>query len=285
MVTAKPFPEPVKQLCKTLGVSRAGFYAWCQRPESERSWANQALVSRIRVIHAKSRQTYGSPRVHDALKKDGIACGKNRVARLMQGDKIVSVHRRRFKPQCTDSNHEHPVAENVLGQEFSATRPNQKWVGDITYIWTAEVWLYLAVILDLFSRKVVGWATSSRPTAELACRAFEMAVFRRGRPSDLVYHSDRGVQYASFEFRRRLQSLGVTPSMSRRGNCYDNAVAESFFHTLKVEWIRRHRYASRWAAKCMIADYIEEFYNTNRSHSSLGNFSPVEYEEANRLVA
>lgn len=276
---------PVKQLCKTLGVSRAGYYAWCRRPESERSRANQALVSRIRVIHGKSRQTYGSPRVHDALKKDGVSCGRHRVARLMRSASIVSVHRRRFKPQCTNSSHDYPVAENVLGQEFSASRPNQKWVGDITYIWTAEGWLYLAIILDLFSRKAVGWAASSRPDAELACRALDMAVFRRGRPSDLVYHSDRGVQYASFAFRRRLQSLGMTPSMSRRGNCYDNAVAESFFHTLKVEWIHRYRYATRSAARVMVADYIEEFYNTNRGHSSIGNFSPVEYEEAHRFVA
>ena len=275
----------VRAMCKVLLVSRSGFYAWCRRPESARSCQDRGLVAHIRARHVKSRETYGSPRIYKALREAGIQCSEKRVARLMRREDIKSVHRRRFKPQCTDSNHEFPVAENLLGQDFTASAPNQKWVGDITYIWTKEGWLYLAVILDLFSRKVVGWATSISPSAELACRALEMAVARRGRPLNLVYHSDRGSQYASFEFRRRLKALGIVPSMSRKGNCYDNAVAESFFHTFKVEFVNRYGFSSRWAVRTLVADYIEEFYNTNRAHSTLGYCSPVDFELKFRTAA
>ena len=275
----------VKIMCKVLKVSRAGYYAWCKRPESRRRKENRSLVVRIKAAHAKSRQTYGSPRIHDALKKSGIECSKKRVARLMHEEGVISVHHKRFKPQTTNSKHEFPVSANVLDRQFSSTRPNEKWVGDITYIWTDEGWLYLATIIDLFSRRVIGWATSSSPSAELACRALEMAVFRRGKPSDLVYHSDRGVQYASLEFRRRLKALSITSSMSRKGNCYDNAVAESFFHTLKVELIHRHKFSTKWSVRTLLADYIEEFYNTNRAHSTIGYCSPVDFEKAFRSAA
>jgi putative transposase len=265
-------------MCEIFNISRAGYYAWRKRPECARTGKNVALMVHIKTKYAKSRETYGSPRIYDALKKDGVLCSENRVARLMRLKGIKSVHCKRFRAFATDSNHEYPVADNLLDQNFTATGPNQKWVGDITYIWTTEGWLYLATILDLFSRKVIGWATSRSPSAELACRALEMAVFRRGKPTNLVYHSDRGSQYASSDFRSRLNALGITPSMSRRGNCYDNAVAESFFHTLKVELVHRYKFINRADARTMLADYIEEFYNTNRAHSTLGNCSPVDFE-------
>ena len=272
-------------MCKILKISRPGYYAWLKRPESPRKRENTALVVQIKAEHARSRQTYGSPRIHDALQKEGVACSENRVARLMRQEGVKSVHSKRFKPQGTDSNHEFPVADNLLEQNFKASRPNEKWVGDITYIWTKEGWLYLAVIIDLFSRKVIGWAISYSPSAELACRALEMAVIRRGRPTNLVYHSDRGSQYASFEFRRRLKALGIVLRMSRKGNCYDNAVAESFFHTLKVELVNRQPFICRWAARTLLADYIEEFYFTNRSHSAIGFCSPVDFELRFRSAA
>lgn len=272
-------------MCKILKISRPGYYAWLKRPESTRHKENRALVVHIKAKHAKSRETYGSPRIYDALTKEGIKCSENRVARLMRKERVKSVHSKRFKPQGTDSNHEFPVADNLLEQNFKASQPNEKWVGDITYIWTSEGWLYLAVIIDLFSRKVIGWATSRHPDAGLACKALEMAVFRRGRPRNLVYHSDRGSQYASFEFRRRLKALGIVLSMSRKGNCYDNAVAESFFHTLKVELVNRQPFTTRWAARTLLADYIEEFYNTNRAHSTLGYCSPVDFELCSRSAA
>lgn len=272
-------------MCKILKISRPGYYAWLKRPESLRSKENVSLVVKIKAKHKQSRETYGSPRIHDALKKEGLQCGQNRVARLMHKEGIKSVHSKRFRAQMTDSNHQFPVADNLLEQDFEATRPNEKWVGDITYIWTSEGWLYLAFILDLFSRKVVGWATSRSPDAELVCRALEMAVFRRGKPNNLVYHSDRGSQYASFEFRRRLKALGITLSMSRKGNCYDNAVAESFIHTLKVELVNRNKFTTRWAARTFIADYIEEFYNTNRAHSTIGFCSPTDFEANFKSVA
>jgi transposase InsO family protein len=268
----------VQAMCRVLGVSRAGYYAWLKRPVSERARANTALDKRITKIFAKSRETYGSPRVFNALRKQSVPCGENRVARRMRKNALISVRRRKFKPQGTDSNHDLPIAKNLLEQRFEATQPNQRWVGDITYIWTAQGWLYLAAIIDLFSRRVVGWATSAYPDAELVCRALEMAVVRRGRPQDLVYHSDRGVQYASSKFRQTLALFHITPSMSRRGNCYDNAVAESFFDTLKVELVHRYKFANRAIARMLLIDYIEEFYNNNRIHSTLGFFSPAEYE-------
>ena len=266
-------------MCEALGVSRAGYYASLRRPASAREEANAALDKQIARVFNESRETYGSPRIFGALKKEGVTCGENRVARRMRTNALISVRRRKFRPQTTDSNHELPIAENLLEQEFTATAPNQRWVGDFTYIWTAQGWLYLAVILDLFSRKVVGWATSSSPNAELACRALEMAVVRRGKPKDLVCHSDRGIQYASSKFREMLASFRITPSMSRKGNCYDNAVAESFFDTLKVELVHRYKFANRSVARMLLIDYIEEFYNNNRIHSTLGVFSPAEYEK------
>ena len=270
---------PAQVACRVLGVSRSGYYAWMRRKPSKRRAADAELTAVIREVFTASRETYGSPRVTAVLTRQGVSCGKNRVARLMSESGLVSVRRRKFRPATTDSSHGLPVVENLLNQDFTTAAPNERWVGDITYVPTDQGFLYLAVILDLFSRRVIGWATSASPHAELTCRALDMAMFRRGKPGDLVYHSDRGSQYASSAFRSQLEAYGITASMSRTGNCYDNAVAESFFDTLKVECLHRYRFASRQGARTMIADFIEEFYNVNRSHSSLGFFSPAEYEE------
>lgn len=268
----------VQEMCRVLGVSRAGYYSWVKRPESSREQQNAALDKKIGKVFARSRETYGSPRVFQALKKDGVSCSENRIARRMQKNALISVRRRKFRPQTTDSNHDQPIAKNHLEQDFTATTPNQRWVGDITYIRTNEGWLYLAIVIDLFSRKVIGWSTSCSPRAELACRAIEMAILRRGKPLELVYHSDRGIQYASAEFRKVLTRFNILPSMSRKGNCYDNAVAESFFDTLKVELVHRYKFNTRETARILLIDFIEEFYNQYRIHSTLGFESPVEYE-------
>lgn len=269
---------PVTTMCEILEVSRSGYYAWKERAESTRARNNRALVVEIRAAFERSQQTYGSPRIHRDLKKRGIYCNEKRVERLMRQERLISVHHAKFRPQTTDSAHDLPIADDLLHQNFSAATPNQKWVGDITYIPTAEGWLYLAVIIDLFSRRVVGWATAASLHAELACAALRMAALRRGYPADVVYHSDRGIQYASSEFRAALSELKATPSMSRKGNAYDNAVAESFYHSLKVERVHRVRYQTRIEARRSVADYIERFYNSDRLHSSIGYCSPVEFE-------
>ena len=277
-VKANETEFPVTMLCEILEISRSGYYAWKDRKESTRAQSNRALVVDIRAVFERSQQTYGSPRIHQALRKQGIACNRKRIERLMRAERLISVHRKKYRPQTTNSTHSLPVAENLLKQDFSASKPNEKWVGDITYVPTAEGWLYLAVIIDLFSRRVVGWATGSSLHAELACCALRMAAFRRGNPTDVVYHSDRGIQYASAEFQTALSDLKATPSMSRKGNAYDNAVAESFYHSLKVERVHRFRYRTRQKARLSIADYIERFYNSDRLHSSIGYRSPVEFE-------
>lgn len=269
---------PITTMCEILEVSRSGYYAWKDRSESARDAKNRVLVVDIRAAFERSEQTYGSPRVYRVLKSQGISCSKKRVERLMRQERLISVHHKKFCPQTTNSAHHLPIADNLLQQDFSANVPNQKWVGDITYIPTAEGWLYLAVIIDLFSRRVVGWATGSSLHAELACAALRMAAFRRGNPQNLVYHSDRGIQYASAEFQAALSSLKATPSMSRKGNAYDNAVAESFYHSLKVERVHRFKYKTRAEARLSVADYIERFYNTQRIHSSIDFRSPVDFE-------
>lgn len=272
-------------MCELMKLSTSGYYSWIKRPESVRAQENRTLIVEIKAVHKKSRETYGSPRVHDALIKKNISCSKNRVARLMNKNNIKSVHSKRFKAQTTDSRHEYAVAENILNRDFTATAPNQKWVGDITYVWTSEGWVYLATVMDLFSRKVIGWSVSRSPDAELVCRAFKQAAFRRGKPRDFIYHSDRGSQYAGLDFRRLLKSFNVTLSMSRKGNCYDNGVIESFFHTLKVELIHRYKFESRTDARSAIADYIENFYNSFRTHSSIGYCSPCDFEDNFRDAA
>jgi len=264
--------------CRVLGVSRGGFYAWLRRPESRRARENRDLVQRIRRIHQGRRRTYGSPRVHGALATEGVRCGENRVARLMRVHGIRAIYRRKFR-RTTDSEHPHPVAPNLLDQKFSsATEPNAYWVADITYVWTEEGWLYLAAVLDLFSRRVVGWSMSSRLSRLLVIDAVRMALGRRRPGPGLVHHSDRGSQYASGDFQSVLVKYGIVCSMSRKGNCYDNAVMESFFRTFKIECVYPRSYRTRAEARADIFDYIERFYNTERLHSSLGYLSPVEFE-------
>jgi len=275
----------VRTMCKILEVSHSGYYSWIKRPESRREGKNRALVVEIKAVYKKSRETYGSPRIYDALVKKNLNCSENRVARLMSKNHIKSVHSKKFKPQTTDSNHGLSVPKNLLEQNFTATAPNQKWVGDMTYIPTSEGWLYLATVIDLFSRKVIGWSVSRSPNAELVCSAFRQAAFRRGSPRDFIYHSDRGSQYASLSFRELLNDFNVTLSMSRRGNCYDNAVIESFFHTLKVELVHRYKFGFRSEARSAIADYIENFYNTFRTHSSIGYCSPCAFEDKFKVAA
>lgn len=269
---------PVGLMCEVLGVTRSGYYAWRGRPESQRVRRQTELVQQIEAVHRESRGTYGSPRVHQALQAQGQSCSENTVARLMRRAGVRARSARRFVVRTTDSRHEHPVAPNVLNREFYPERPDAVWAGDITYIPTAEGWLYLAVVLDLYSRRVVGWATADRLKSELVSQALEMALAQR-RPSEpLLHHSDRGVQYASGEYQRLLAAHGLEVSMSRTGECYDNAVVESFFGTLKQELVHQERYPSRAAAQRSLFEYIEVFYNRQRLHSTLGYRSPAQYE-------
>jgi putative transposase len=268
---------PVRLLCRVLEVSPAGFYAWQGRPESERARANRKLVTEIRAIHAESRETYGSPRVHAELKARGHDVGKKRVARLMNENGVKARQKRKFR-KTTDSHHGQPVAENIIERNFEVNAPNEVWVTDITYIWTREGWLYLAAILDLFARRVVGWATSSSLHRNLTLEALHAALRDRDVTPGLVHHSDRGCQYASGEYRARLAANGIVCSMSRKGDCWDNAVAESFFATLKGELVEHVEFATRVEAEYALFDYIEVFYNRKRRHSSLSYAIPAQYE-------
>lgn len=270
-------------MCTTLEVSRSGFYVWLGRGESGRAREDCRLTVLIREEHERSRGTYGAPRIHAALKKRGEACGLHRVERLMQVAGIRSKVRRKFK-KTTDSNHPHPIAPNILDQKFSVGAPNQVWVSDITYIWTEEGWLYLASTLDLYSRKVVGWAMSAYMPASLVVGALQMAIDQRSPPRGLLHHSDRGVQYAANAFQGLLEHHGITPSMSGKGNCYDNAVQESFFHTLKTELCDHEHYRTRAEARASVFEFIEVFYNRQRLHSTLGYCSPAEFEAQRAAV-
>jgi len=267
----------VGRMCKLLNVSRSGYYAWQKRPESRRSRQNRALEDKIRVLHKASHGIYGSPRVHRDLGDAGVRCGKNRVARIMRSAGIRSRTKRKFKA-TTNSKHNLPVAPNLLDQNFTVEAPDRTWVGDITYIPTDEGWLYLAILLDLYNREVVGWAASSRMTRQLVIEALQMALGRRDPGQGLVHHTDRGSQYASFDYQDILKEHDIVCSMSRKGNCYDNAVAESFFGRLKSEWVNHDRYLSRSEAIQSLFYYIEIFYNRKRRHSSIGYVTPQEYE-------
>ena len=275
---------PVEQLCRALEVTASGYYAWRRRPPSPRALANQALLVDIRASHARSRRTYGSPRVHADLVAQGQRCSRHRVARLMRQDRLQARPRRRFRPTTTQVDRSLPVAPNRLQRPFQASTPNQTWLSDITYVPTAEGWLYLAVVLDLHSRRVVGWAMTSRLDTALVLSALRLALGRRRPPASLVHHSDRGSQYASRDYRAMLAAQGVQASMSRGGNCYDNAPMESFFATLKVEQIHRQRYSTRAEACQDIVAYIEGFYNPTRRHSALGYRSPMEFEQATTVA-
>jgi transposase InsO family protein len=270
---------PVSVMCEVFSVSRSGYYAWLKRPVSRRKQADTGLLKKIRIIHRDSDESYGSPRVYRDLKEQGDTCGENRVARLMREDGLRSKTKRRFKA-TTDSKHNLPIAPNLLNREFNPEKPNEVYAGDITYIWTAEGWLYLAVVIDLFSRAVVGWAMDKRMTRQLVMNALTMAVQRRRPPSGIIFHSDRGSQYASADYQSLLAQYGMRSSMSRKGDCWDNAPAESFFGTLKRELIFHRKYLTRFQARQSIFDYIERFYNRRRLHSTLGYMSPAAYEAA-----
>lgn len=271
---------PVDVLCEALGVSRSGFYAWRTRPLSVRARTDALILVAIRSSFALSDRTYGARRVLGDVQDAGHACGRQRVARLMKEAALCARPRRRARPTDTGERPLHAIAANVLDRQFTATAPNQKWVADFTYVWTSEGWLYVAVVLDLFSRRVVGWAMHDRMTTQLVTDALTMAIWRRGAAEALLHHSDRGSQYTSESFQRLLVDLGVTCSMSRAGNVWDNSVMESFFSTLKTERTNRQRYFTRNAARADVFDYIERFYNPLRRHSTLGNVSPVSFERA-----
>lgn len=268
-------------MCKTLEVSRSGFYAWLGREESARASEDRRLTSLIRDIFKEGRGTYGVPRVHRTMKNRGVYCGRGRVARLMKAAGLRSKVRRKFRVNTTDSKHDHPIAPDLLDRDFTAERPNQVWVSDITYIPTDEGWLYLGSTMDLFSRLIVGWSMSTTLETPVVINALQMAIDRRSPKAGLIHHSDRGVQYASKDFRDLLKAHGMRASMSRKGNCYDNAAKESFFHTLKTELVHHEHYRTRAQARASIFEYIEAFYNRQRMHSTLGYRSPVEFENEN----
>jgi len=265
-------------MCRVLAVSRSGYYAWRIKPESDRSNENRLLVTRIKAIHKKSRENYGSPRIHEALKAEGETCGKKRIENLMAKNGIRAKQKRKFVA-TTDSKHDLPVAENILDREFRVDEPNKVWTSDITYIPTDEGWLYLAGVLDLCSKTAVGWSMGESMERTLVMDALKMAYHRRLPEEGLIHHSDRGSQYASEDYRNLVKEYGMQMSMSRKGNCWDNAPMESFFGTLKKELVHHRKYRTREEAKRDIFEYIEVFYNRERLHSSLGYLSPAEYEK------
>jgi putative transposase len=265
-------------MCKVFGVSRSKYYQWQQNPVSERKKKDEILESKIRIIHNKSKKRYGSPRVHAELQANGEGVSRKRVSRIMRENKIVSISKKKFKA-TTNSKHSFPVSPNLLNQNFHFENPNQAWVGDITYIPTAEGWLYLATVIDLFSRMVVGWAASERMTTDLVEKAFLNAYWKRKPSNGLIFHSDRGSQYASHRYQQLLKTLNVQQSMSAKGNCYDNAVAESFFGKLKTEFVNHEKFISRKEAKSGIFQYIEIYFNRERKHSTLNYLSPLQFEE------
>ncbi len=269
---------PVRMMCRLLQVSRSGYYAWRTRPESARARQDRELIPEIRRVHQQSKGVYGSPRVHAELKAEGQRVGRNRVARLMRLERLRGCPKRRFRV-TTQRDPRHPVAKNLLGQDFTADAPNQRWVADITYISTKQGWLYLAVVMDLYSRRIVGWSMGDRMSRRLVVDALKMAVDARRPEGGLIHHSDRGGQYTSDDFRDELAKHGIECSMSGSGNCYDNAVVESFFGILKRERVNRVRYRTRAEARADLFDYIEVFYNRKRRHGYLGNISPADHEE------
>lgn len=267
---------PVAWMCGALGVSRSGFHAWLTRSPSQRARDDEVIGARVRASHVGSYRTYGARRVWHDLLAEGISCGLHRVERLMQAQGLRARPRRRGLPK--DQGERAIIAGNVLDRQFTTDRPNQKWVADFTYIWTAEGWLYVAAVIDLFSRRVVGWSMSDTMTAQLVTDALIMAIWRRGKPDALLHHSDQGSQYTSEQFQRLMTDNGVTCSMSRSGNVWDNAAMESFFSSLKTERIGKKVYRTRAQAKADVFDYVECFYNPTRRHSTLGYLSPIDFE-------
>jgi len=268
----------LKTMCAVLNVPRSGFYRWLhkQKEPSDKQWEDAMLKMDIRQVHEESKKTYGRPRLHLALQAKGCQCGKHRLVRLMKEEGIKGLQKRRFRVKTTDSNHPYAVAPNLLDGHPGPSRPNEIWVADITYVRTEEGWSYLAAVLDMFSRRIVGWAMSERIDHELAMTALNRAL--RGRKAPDIHHSDRGSQYACHEYRDLLRAHGIEASMGRKGNPYDNATMESFFGTIKTEEIQDRVYASRQAARADLFAYIEAFYNTRRIHTSLAGLSPCQYE-------
>ncbi len=276
-------PEfPVGMMCRLMRVTRGGFYSWLKRPESRRSKENRELLKAIIAVHKANRGVYGSPRVYKQLRRS-LSCGKNRIARLMRLNGIRAKQKRKFRA-TTDSHHKFAVAKNILDRKFTVEMPNKAWAGDITYIPTMEGWLYLAAVMDLYSRRVVGWSMDSRINRQLTCKALRMAIANRNPGKGWLHHSDRGSQYASDDYQKLLRTRDAVVSMSRKGDCWDNAVVESFFSALKKELVHHCRFETRSQAQSEIFDYIEVFYNRQRLHSTLGYRSPVEFEEMKKVA-
>ena len=269
---------PVAWLCKALDVSTSGFHDWLNRAPAKRTLENESFLGIIRTSFQDSDRTYGARRVWRDVLAEGVSCGLHRIERLMQQNALKARPRRRKLPSDTGLRVLHAIAPNVLDRQFYATQPNRKWIADFTYIWTTEGWLYVAAVIDLFSRRVVGWSMSATMTAQLVTDALLMAIWRRGKPDALLHHSDQGSQYTSEQFRQLMADNGVTCSMSRSGNVWDNAAMESFFSTLKTERTARKVYRSRNQARADIFDFIERFYNAKRRHSTIGYLSPMEFE-------
>ena len=275
---------PVAWMCDALGVSRSGFFAWLSRPPSARSRSDEVVGATVRTSFLMSDRTYGARRVWRDVLEDGFSCGLHRIERLMREQALRARPRRRRLPSDAGERQIAAVASNVLDRDFGAPAPNQKWVADFTYIWTAEGWLYVAAVIDLFSRRVVGWSMKAEMTSQLVTDALMMALWRRGRPRELLHRSDHGSQYTSDQFQRLMTAQGVICSMSRSGNCWDNAAMESFFSSLKTERTARKTYRTRDEARADVFDYVERFYNAKRRHSTLGYLSPVAFEEQAALA-
>jgi len=271
---------PVRRQCQVLEVAESGYYAWLQSEPSVREQSDQQLLTEIQAIYQQNSRLYGSPRIHAELQQRGWHCSRKRVARLMRQAHLASVRQPRQRVQTTDSKHPYPVAANVLDRQFEAQRPNQKWVSDITYIPTQQGWLYLAAVLDLFSRKIVGWAMSANPDALLVQKALQMALAHRQPSGNLLHHSDRGSQYAAHAYQDLLAQHHITVSMSRTGNCYDNAVMESFFRTLKAVCVDLHVFQSHDLARSILFEFLEVYYNRQRLHSTLAYCTPAAFEAA-----
>lgn len=269
----------VQLCCELFGVSRSGYYAWSKRKPSQRALANRRLDTKIRALFSAHEQRAGSPRITLDLQEDGELCSVNRVARRMKVLGLRALAKRKFKV-TTDSEHNKPIYDNIMNRDFTTTAINQKWAGDITYIHTQEGWLYLAIVIDLHSRAVIGWAMDKRMKAGLVCDALTMALQRRHYPKGVVVHSDRGSQYCSKQYRNLIKRYQLIGSMSRKGNCWDNAISESFFHTLKVELVHQQHYLTRLAAKQSLFQYIEGYYNRKRRHSAIQYQSPIPFEMA-----
>ncbi len=282
--TAKEHKDySIQKMCQILKVSHSGYYQWCNRGDSRHKKQDLELKIKIKAIYEQNQKRYGSPRIHRSLRSQGIRCSRKRVERLMRAMGIKAIHKRQFKV-TTKSDHNYPVAQNILSRNFQSNGPNQKWLTDITYIRTFEGWMYLAAVMDLYSRKIVGWAMSKTMTATLATTALEMAIYRRHPLKGLLHHSDRGVQYASKEYQELLKKHGMVCSMSRKGNCWDNAPMESFFSTLKAECIAGKIYLTRDQAQRAIFEYIEIYYNRKRLHSAIGYIIPEFYENQRKCA-